>query len=331
MVKVAYTAPALTVDKIEKAVARATQWIDDDDSTIQAGPLAKIDEAITAAGQAASTWHGRKWWWLQSGLAKFWTHTKTIATVANTGATRSSNTTTITTTAAHGLEAGQWVQVSVTTGTGFDGVWQVLAVPTTTTLTYYETGADVSSAAGDGSVYPVTYPLRSITVAGAVSDSGCVMEDLYTVEKVWKNGNWPLQRLANKVELEEYILMYSSNTGSPTQYVMLGEDLLGIIPIPSSALEFTVAYIKRHGKIASATASEAALIVPAEFHWGVYVNGASWLLLHETMDPASLAESPAFVETMDRMAEADSYHYDDETEYGYPADRRVILIDNDVS
>ena len=70
---VAYTAPGMTVAEIETLLENATAL-----DTDTAGQLTKIDQAITAVGQAATMWGGNGWWWMQAD-------TQTFDTVADTG------------------------------------------------------------------------------------------------------------------------------------------------------------------------------------------------------------------------------------------------------
>lgn len=68
---------------------------------------------------------------------------KTIAT--SSGAVRVSNIATITTTTAHGFSVGQYVIIAgVTTDTGFNVGSVVMAVPSATTFTYVNTGANAT-------------------------------------------------------------------------------------------------------------------------------------------------------------------------------------------
>lgn len=76
--------------------------------------------------------------------------TKTIAASPG-GAARVSNVVTITTTAAHGFQKGQYVTVAVTTvvgATSFDGTFVITAAASTTTFTYDQTAADDTGGAG---------------------------------------------------------------------------------------------------------------------------------------------------------------------------------------
>ncbi len=64
MAKVAFTAPGMTIAEVEAAVGRAQGWASTD--TDWSTNLAKIDQAITAAGQAIATWNAVPWWWLET-------------------------------------------------------------------------------------------------------------------------------------------------------------------------------------------------------------------------------------------------------------------------
>ena len=66
---------------------------------------------------------------------------------------RTSNVTTITTSAAHGYTNGQSVVVTATTNTSVNGTFTIATTPTSTTFTYSNTGADIPSAADTGSTF----------------------------------------------------------------------------------------------------------------------------------------------------------------------------------
>lgn len=70
---------------------------------------------------------------------------------------RTSNVVTITTTTAHGYSVSDSVTVGATTNTGINGTFSVASVPSTTTFTYSQTGADIASTADSGRVYRDTY------------------------------------------------------------------------------------------------------------------------------------------------------------------------------
>jgi 6-phosphogluconolactonase (cycloisomerase 2 family) len=72
--------------------------------------------------------------------------------VANTGANRSGNVVTITTTAPHQIFAGQTATISGVANTTFNGAFVVTSVPSPTTFTYKQTAANAISGGGSVSV-----------------------------------------------------------------------------------------------------------------------------------------------------------------------------------
>jgi hypothetical protein len=72
---------------------------------------------------------------------------RTITTVA-----RTSNTTTITTSANHGYSAGDSVTVAAVTNTSVNGTFNIDTVPTATTFTYTNAGTNIPSGADTGTV-----------------------------------------------------------------------------------------------------------------------------------------------------------------------------------
>lgn len=78
---------------------------------------------------------------------------------APTGASRTSNVSTFTTTAAHGYTVDQKVTVAGVTDSTFDGTYRILTVPTTTTFTVTNPGADGTS--GSGTVDEVAFTVES--------------------------------------------------------------------------------------------------------------------------------------------------------------------------
>ncbi len=210
MAKVAYTAPGLTLADAESEIATAIGL-----STAVAADLARIDAAITAAGQAASLWEGRDWWWLCGS--------STFPTVASTG----------------------------------------------------------------------TYDLRTV--------NSSAMADLVTVESAWLADDYALTR-GTLDDYTEWITVMDTGTGQPTHYALYGDMTMAMWPKPDAAYTVTVNYRKRHGKITNAGSTDAALIVPAEWHWPVYVQGGIWLIKHQNVDPMSLEQCPSFVSAMKSMA-----------------------------
>jgi hypothetical protein len=115
---------------------------------------------------------------------------RTITNVALT-----SNVVTVTTSVAHGYLAGQSVTVAATTNTAINGTYTIASVPTTTTLTYARTSADIASTADTGTTVivgrynfyangtapnyfagnvgiGVTVPAEKVEVAGNIHVSG---------------------------------------------------------------------------------------------------------------------------------------------------------------
>jgi len=270
-------------------------------STAVPADLTRIDEAITLAGQMATMWEGRTWWWARK-RRKFKTWTRSIVTTADSGVSRASNVVTLTTTAAHGLAIGQEIYVSGVDAAGFDGVFVILTVPSTTTLTYAQEGDDETSE--EGTVYVASYPLRTA--------NSSAMTDLGSVLRVWIDTHPPLSRMTYD-DYNDWVVMQRS-TGQPLSYCVTRPGPISsatavsispqiyFAPIAGTIYTVTVEYMQRHSKIVNATAAEAALIVPPEFHYPVYCLGAAWLLRHDTTDVAALEECPEFAAAMRRMA-----------------------------
>lgn len=77
----------------------------------------------------------------------------TIETPANSGATRNNDIATITTTSAHGFVVGQTVSISGVSDASFNGVAEILSVPSATTFTYLNPGPNVAAGLqGNGTV-----------------------------------------------------------------------------------------------------------------------------------------------------------------------------------
>lgn len=90
-----------------------------------------------------------------------WSETTDInRTGSVTNKARTSNVTTLTTATAHGLAVGQTVTVTGTGTTDMDGTFVVTGVPTSTTFTYANTGANVASTAAAGAYAIVKGCLR---------------------------------------------------------------------------------------------------------------------------------------------------------------------------
>jgi DNA-binding beta-propeller fold protein YncE len=88
------------------------------------------------------------------------------ATIAATnGAVRKTNVVTVTTTAAHGFTTGHTVVISGVTDTSFNGTFTIASVPSSTTFTYNQVGADASSGGGTA-----TSPLTATILAVSKAD-----------------------------------------------------------------------------------------------------------------------------------------------------------------
>lgn len=71
-----------------------------------------------------------------------------VGNIAASGAVRQSNVVTITTTGAHGQDPGQRVEISGVPDASFNARFTITAVPSTTTFTYSQNGADATSGPG---------------------------------------------------------------------------------------------------------------------------------------------------------------------------------------
>lgn len=126
----------------------------------------------------------------------------------------------------------------------------------------------------------------------------------------------PLQALGFKAY--QAVSNLETQAGTTRTYTMYGgsaDTTMYLHPTPNAVKEITVYYNARHPKIVAA--ADADLLIPGDYHWEVYVNGASWLLQHETTDPAALRGSPAFQETMRQMAANSMDEQDDTSNENY--------------
>lgn len=107
-----------------------------------------------------------------TGTCSFFNFAPHPVIVAGTGANRSGNVVTITTTAPHQIFAGQSATISGVTNTTFNGVFTVVSVPTPTTFTYKQTAANAISGGGSVSVpataaqlitFPALAPQKTLT------------------------------------------------------------------------------------------------------------------------------------------------------------------------
>ncbi len=94
--------------------------------------------------------------------------TATIATNgalrSSTGAVRSSNVVTISTTAAHGFSTGQSVTIAGVPDASFNGTFTIASVPTTVSFTYSQSGANSTSSGGTATVGTSSATISSASV-----------------------------------------------------------------------------------------------------------------------------------------------------------------------
>jgi len=321
----------MTTANLEAAVARTLNW-----SVEDATQLAKIDEAITAVGLAVCSWDGRPWWW-QRDTALFQTLKLTLDTTADAGVSRSSNVVTadLLAAATHGVQVGQFVKIHGVDADGFDGTFKVASIPNTTTFTYGQVGDDETSE--DGYVYVMSYPLRGIDITGTVVTSAYAAQAAWAVERMYFDDDWPLQPISWLAMRQKMVQLQTTAPSKPLFYSISHEaPQVFFWPAPDAAYDIHADLVKRHSKIlgGDSGSEDVALIIPAEFRWGTYINGSAWLIAHETVEPQSLRECPAFMEAINRMKAAQIELYDknhasnmfrDAQGGKYPHDRPVML------
>jgi DNA-binding beta-propeller fold protein YncE len=93
-----------------------------------------------------------------------------MATITATGAVRSNNVVTITTTAAHNFVVAQVVTIAGVTDTSFNGTFAINSVPSTTTFTYIQAAPNAMS--GNGTATSSSIPVTIRAVAEADSSRG---------------------------------------------------------------------------------------------------------------------------------------------------------------
>ena len=131
--------------------------------------------------------------WAPQGLRGFYTWHGTL-TASITNKALNSNVATLTTSVAHGFEAGDVVTVSGVDAT-FDGTFTIIATPTATSFTYAKTATNVTSASATGTA----------TVeagARAVSDlpDGTTSDDYNVPGNNGYNSNLDIDTILNSVE-----------------------------------------------------------------------------------------------------------------------------------
>jgi hypothetical protein len=100
--------------------------------------------------------------WAPTGRKGFYTwHGELTASVNNVA--RTSSTATLTTSAAHGFEAGDEVVVADLTETALNGTYTIASVPTTTTFTYTTSTSGTIASAADSGTAVVAANGRAVT------------------------------------------------------------------------------------------------------------------------------------------------------------------------
>lgn len=103
----------------------------------------------------------------------------TLALASTNGAVRATNVVTITTVSAHGFAVGNPVQISGVTDTSFIGTFLVATVPSATTFTFAQNGADATS--GGGTVLHTAVRWQVNGVDGGAAATGTIsVNGLYT-------------------------------------------------------------------------------------------------------------------------------------------------------
>lgn len=165
-----------------------------------------LDDAATAAaneGALLSAWldvtkaqSGNKKVTVSDDPFMIFVDSKTL-TITNVALT--SNVATITTSAVHGLVAGDTVKVNATTTTALNGTYVVKAAPTTTTFTYDKINANISSTADTGSVitgvYPLDgtgFPIQLNSITGAPLSNSTNTEQIFTEDQVTNGSAVPV-------------------------------------------------------------------------------------------------------------------------------------------
>lgn len=110
----------------------------------------------------------------------------------------------------------------------------------------------------------------------------------------------------------------NTSTTKPQRYAQSGTGpSIYLVPVPDDAYTIYISYRRRHPKIDS-TSFDSDLIIPAEVHDAIYVDGALWLLRTDVANRAGLDKCPGFVEGIDRLyaSRPQAYDLNQEDRYG---------------
>lgn len=109
-------------------------------------------------------------------------------TVNTTSLVRTSDIVTLTTAAVHGLAAGDTVRIAGATASDFNGTFHVLTVPTTSTATYIQKGANASTSAGTTTRYKSAGSSGSIFNTCVIRDTSAATIAVSTISRDGTNG-----------------------------------------------------------------------------------------------------------------------------------------------
>lgn len=138
----AYGATVDVLTYVVPMLASAIDYTDLEDARTSLSGFIDSSTALTGRGKVE---------WAGDSTSTFELYVdKTSLTVSNVA--RTSGVVTVTTSAAHGLVAGDRVKVTATTNTGINGTYVIASAPTTTTFTYAKAGDNITSGADTGSV-----------------------------------------------------------------------------------------------------------------------------------------------------------------------------------
>jgi hypothetical protein len=136
-----------TVDVITHMVPMLASLVDSDQlEAARTNLSAFIDTSTALTGRGRLEWSG-----VGTEASPFVSFANKV-NLTITNVARATNVTTITTSATHGLVAGDRVQVTSATHPTVNGVFTVASAPTTTTFTYANTGATIASGVDTGTV-----------------------------------------------------------------------------------------------------------------------------------------------------------------------------------
>ena len=148
--------------------------------------------------------------------------------------------------------------------------------------------------------FPTVAATRNYTLRTVNSNK---MPSLWAVTRVYHDEDHVLTPISFTRYNDLYRL--SDTSGTPTAYAVTADSpVMYLYPTPSAIDTIYVDYVKYHADIEDSSA-DALLIVPSQFHYRVYVDGAVFLLNNGIGDPGALRDSPGWVRTMQAMAEMD--------------------------